>query len=453
MPDRQGPFYHCIGEQHQLFPGIDDLDCEACEDACCDEICCTEATCLQPCELLCDTGECLQETHCSPECESPPCFDESCLPVGNVPAPKPVTRKKRKLETLYTSVPPELQAAQANKAFVATTKDITNQLGIHELACFGHTSETCPPGCINPVHLYLQPSLCHHIPPSWTSNQPLSVGYDTSSGHDNQLRSPQQASVASTPYLTHSESRPSTACSVPIDYDDNLFSRRTLECCCVSSNGISCGLTFDDTRSLNQHILENHVTKTRRHNDETEGFYCCWADCSRHLNNQPFSSIGKIESHYLSHSGYRGWKCEFDGCNKIFAREGSLDRHRQTHMDVGTYKCSTCGKAFKDRSQLTIHNRVHTGERPYRCDFPGCSFRASDSTNLTKHKKTHQPRQYHCPYPGCNRSFCRSDGRQRHMKTCKAGKDFEDVLNRSQADWSDLGSTDLRMEKQHNIAQ
>ena len=47
-----------------------------------------------------------------------------------------------------------------------------------------------------------------------------------------------------------------------------------------------------------------------------------------------------------------------------------------------------CGKEFAQGSAMTMHRRVHTGERPLKCDYPGCDKRFSESSNLSKHRKS-----------------------------------------------------------------
>lgn len=440
IDDGHIPFF-CDGEQHQLFPGID-LNCfeacdETCPDDCCDKVsCCAEEECLTSCDLLCDgylqcdhPSDC-QEAHCNLlncDVESPPCFDETCFTnTNNHDLHVEPGRKKRKVDH---GLPTDVHGAGVEDNFITQTFDFESQqlafqTHTHEPICFGHT-ESCQEGCIDPTHLHLQPSLCHHLPNLVNhTNNSVIESHRSIHPHDSIVHnSPREASIASTPYLTHSESRPSTACSIPIEFSDSFYSNTVIQCRCINIDGQMCALTFPDPGSLNQHILDTHISKTKRVDSSSEGFYCCWADCPRHLKSQPFTSIGKIESHYLSHSGHKGWRCEI--CGNIYAREGSLDRHRQTHLNDKLYKCHFCGKTTTDKNQLKIHVRSHTGEKPYKCDFPGCNHRASDSTNMTKHKKTHQPRTHFCPYPGCNRMFVRSDGLKRHMKTCRAGKEFE----------------------------
>jgi len=65
------------------------------------------------------------------------------------------------------------------------------------------------------------------------------------------------------------------------------------------------------------------------------------------------------------------------------------------------------------------HKRIHDGSKPLRCDVCGKEF--GDSSNLSKHKATHQGKTRHCPFPGCGKSFRRNDQLERHQKVHQTG--------------------------------
>src|SRR4051812_49204121 len=63
-----------------------------------------------------------------------------------------------------------------------------------------------------------------------------------------------------------------------------------------------------------------------------------------------------------------------------------------------------------------MHQRVHTGAKPLKC--PVCGKFFSESSNLSKHKRTHEVKgRFSCTVPGCERNFHRQDQLRRHAKT------------------------------------
>ncbi|KAF6805214.1 metalloregulatory protein [Colletotrichum sojae] len=60
-----------------------------------------------------------------------------------------------------------------------------------------------------------------------------------------------------------------------------------------------------------------------------------------------------------------------------------------------------------------MHERTHTGVKPLECKICGKHF--SESTNLTKHRRTHDNRRHECQT--CGHKFCRLDQLRRHERT------------------------------------
>ncbi|KAI1779975.1 hypothetical protein F4818DRAFT_401254 [Hypoxylon cercidicola] len=169
-----------------------------------------------------------------------------------------------------------------------------------------------------------------------------------------------------------------------------------------------CGHICSDAASLHEHICNDHVSlltsKTK--------FLCAWDGCCRE-SGRSFPSGNKLSRHIATHSKYKPFVCEFCGGN--FSAHQALEQHVRTHTGEKPYKCDKegCPWSFKQKSALLMHKRTHTGEKPLQCET--CGKRFSESSNLSKHRKTHNPDpKYACDEPGCTSKFIRIDQLRRH---------------------------------------
>ena len=51
--------------------------------------------------------------------------------------------------------------------------------------------------------------------------------------------------------------------------------------------------------------------------------------------------------------------------------------------------CHIWEKTFYDRGTLARHKRIHTGEIPYQCDTDICERAFAENSKLTRHKNKH----------------------------------------------------------------
>ncbi|KAL2884844.1 Zinc finger protein 76 [Ceratocystis lukuohia] len=128
-------------------------------------------------------------------------------------------------------------------------------------------------------------------------------------------------------------------------------------------DGNLCAIVFETEEQLNTHLLQDHAKSCERKGSE---FACCWESCPRRIDNKGFGQRSKLERHLQTHSG-------------------------------------------------SMHERIHTGEKPLACPFPGCNMRFNESSNLAKHRRTHNLTGSHI-CTECGRDFHRLDQLRRHTE-------------------------------------
>ena len=92
--------------------------------------------------------------------------------------------------------------------------------------------------------------------------------------------------------------------------------------------------------------------------------------------------------------------CRYEGCDKTFPTAHKLKVHERRHQTENKpYKCEMegCGKVFSANGTLTAHMKIHSGERPHACPVDGCEKRFTKASKLKLHLRSHTgERPFHC---------------------------------------------------------
>lgn len=165
-------------------------------------------------------------------------------------------------------------------------------------------------------------------------------------------------------------------------------------------------------------VLEQYTTKVENIENPLGSFGRVEADNGVHMrivlqgqDNRP----GRV-----SNVGEKSFRCEYDGCGKLYTTAHHLKVHERSHTGDKPYVCDypSCGKKFATGYGLKSHSRTHTGEKPYRCQEMNCCKSFKTSGDLQKHTRTHTgEKPFKCPVDGCGRSFTTSNIRKVHIRT------------------------------------
>lgn len=64
-------------------------------------------------------------------------------------------------------------------------------------------------------------------------------------------------------------------------------------------------------------------------------------------------------------SGEKPFVCDWQGCNRSFARSDERSRHHRTHTGEKRFECGICLRKFMRSDHLAKHLRRHNSGRKY----------------------------------------------------------------------------------------
>lgn len=84
-------------------------------------------------------------------------------------------------------------------------------------------------------------------------------------------------------------------------------------------------------------------------------------------------TIFKVKTLHDSQDTVRVFRCEEEGCGKVYKSKENLNLHIQnSHLNKKPYKCQYCDNSYSHRNGKIYHERkVHTKIFPYKCTEKG----------------------------------------------------------------------------------
>ena len=95
---------------------------------------------------------------------------------------------------------------------------------------------------------------------------------------------------------------------------------------------------------------DNSVRGEEKHLTLSERLMCQFNDC-----NKTFAKKGYLRRHMMTHTNVRIFKCNFERCDNKFNRSDTLLRHRRAHAQTALFECPECHKNFSRPDNLARH--------------------------------------------------------------------------------------------------
>ena len=354
------------------------------------------------------------ETCCDQECEQgsrclSPCYSQNCnVPDCDSSCPSPQYNFPQ-LENPSLELPPNWCEVKGH----VLEETVCHCIDPRCLSGSHWPHHVLSSDCLNPNQV--DQCLCGSIAtPDHCTRSPLNLEHERLStvlAHSDGERPFLGSEAPSpTPYLSSAATSPDS--SRKLSASSKQFSSSTCLWLLEQSLDGVCGQAFETALDLQQHVDRDHASGSSREEDDTNGYFCRWAGCPRCMSRS-FPSRPKLKRHAQTHTLYKPFVCAT--CSVGMKTKDALEKHMRIHTGYRPYACGEpdCGKSFTTSTELKTHMIVHSGRKPHQCHL--CGERFADSSNLSKHKKTHFVGMFRCPERECGARMKRWDQMRRHI--------------------------------------
>ena len=174
----------------------------------------------------------------------------------------------------------------------------------------------------------------------------------------------------------------------------------------------SCSVQKDSLAKINKHYMLKHPPVTCQ-------------TCSK-----AFNTPSSLARHKYIHGNLQ-YKCNKDGCNKIFAFASELTKHSIMHRTQATFKCyyGDCDRLYYSKEELVKHVCIHDG-KTWSCKEAGCPYKTHDKRLLHQHKRKHSPKKpYVCGLCGDDFRYHTQYSRHVNRDECEKRVQAVELLN------------------------
>ena len=162
---------------------------------------------------------------------------------------------------------------------------------------------------------------------------------------------------------------------------------------------MTCNVFFDAAEDLAVHQQKVHP-----------GPLPC-PTCGKFFSRKSYLNFHIHKFHDDSYVGK--YKCEIEGCSKVFDQMSAYQKHLNVHKGIRPYMCEKCGKSYTCKPHLRSHTRICVEDQKYECNK--CNKQFLTRTALKGHRQAkHLNKVFPC---SCGKVFQYVNGLLGHKKS------------------------------------